>query len=110
MRIWVIAAVVIACKGKGSEPAAPAGSGSSSGSGSAPVAQVPADAAPAGALAIDSDDMAPELAIAFDKKLPRTPAVSADGARWAEITTDNIGEPPPVLDWQLEIIDLATHK
>jgi hypothetical protein len=82
MRHGVVASVVcamIACK---QPPSAPAGSGS----GSAVTATGSGSAAPAAGLAFDqaaADDAPEATAVAFAGKVPRLPAVSADGSQLA---------------------------
>lgn len=110
-------ATVVACKSgeKKSEPAttpgsgsgsaaatAPAGTGSGSAPGSAATAPPPA---PAAKLEVDGEG-ADELMIAFDKKVPRLPALDPTRTLVAVYDTDGTGMPPPVVPWLVRITRL----
>lgn len=101
MKWFLVLALVSSCKSK--DAAVPA-----TGSGSA-VAMVPADA---GAVPEQEDieaGQAPQLAAAFGKKMPRLPAISADGSLIA--TLDEVtGGPAMPAALQVTIAKFPTRK
>src|SRR5215475_6481867 len=103
----VVAGLVLAlvgCKSKSAQTS------SGSGSGSAAVGSAAPPEAAKGTLELESDDKSQiGLAVAFDHKVPKLPAMSADGKRMAYWSSDADG-PMPIEPISLTIEPLGGGK
>lgn len=86
-RTWLLL-MLLACKKPDAGSAAPPGVGSGAGSSAAQPARAPAKPAPGLTFETNPDAMDPGMAAAFDKKVPRLPAISADGTLIASFESE----------------------
>jgi hypothetical protein len=101
MLLWGCKGKTTATTGSGSSSAGSAGSGSGSAVAVAPLSDAAVPPTPPAPLALaydDDDDQDAALLLAFDKKVPRLPAISADGTQIADYDSEATGPmfPPPV--------------
>ena len=114
MRRALLLLVLLACKkpDAGSTGSAAPGSGSSAPAAVQPAAKpvvVPAKPAPGLTFETDADSMDPGMAAAFDKKVPRLPAISAEGAVIANFESE-AGMPSVPAPMQLVLRKVGDDK